>query len=150
MLPKACWAGLSEALIGLTIVAIGTSLPELVTSVVAARRGEAEIAFGNVVGSCIYNILGIGGVTMMVSPAVIPATLFPFDLGVMAATAIAVLLVSLTWKRFGRPAGIVLIIGYAAYAAALLAAPAVHDPIKTQAPLPATQASHQLLIPAQA
>lgn len=143
-------AGLSEAVIGLTIVAIGTSLPELVTSVVAARRSEAEIAFGNVVGSCIYNILGIGGVTMMVSPAAIPATLFPFDLGVMAATAIAVLVVTLVWKRFGRPAGIVLILGYAAYVAALLAAPAVHGPVITQAPLTASQASQHFLIPIHA
>lgn len=120
-------AGLSEAVIGLTIVAIGTSLPELVTSVVAARRGEAEIAFGNVVGSCIYNILGIGGVTMMVNPAAIPDALFPFDLSVMAATAIAVLAVSLVWKRFGRLAGTGLILGYAAYVAMLLDAPAMHE-----------------------
>lgn len=120
-------AGLSEAVIGLTIVAIGTSLPELVTSVVAARRGEAEIAFGNVVGSCVYNILGIGGVTMMVSPAAIPDALFPFDLSLMAMTAIAVLVVSLVCKRFGRLAGSVLILGYAAYVATLLAAPAMHD-----------------------
>ncbi len=120
-------AGLSEAVIGLTIVAIGTSLPELVTSVVAARRGEAEIAFGNVVGSNIYNILGIGGVTMIVSPAAIPVTLFPVDLAVMAAAAVALLIVSQVWKRFGRLAGIVLMIGYAAYVAMLLAAPAMHE-----------------------
>lgn len=120
-------AGLSEAVIGLTIVAIGTSLPELVTSVVAARRGEAEIAFGNVVGSNIYNILGIGGVTMIVSPAAIPATLFPVDLVVMAAAAVAVLIVSLAWKRFGRATGMILMLGYAAYVAMLLAAPAMHD-----------------------
>lgn len=93
----------------------------------AARRGEAEIAFGNVVGSNIYNILGIGGVTMIVSPAAISGTLFPVDLAVMAATAIAVLIVSLVWKRFGRAAGIVLMIGYAAYVAMLLAAPAMHE-----------------------
>ena len=120
-------AGLSEAVIGLTIVAIGTSLPELVTSVVAARRGEAEIAFGNVVGSNIYNLLGIGGVTMIVSPAAIPVTLFPVDLAVMAAAAVALLIVSQVWKRFGRLAGIVLMIGYAAYVAMLLAAPAMHE-----------------------
>lgn len=132
-------AGLSEVVIGLTIVAIGTSLPELVTSVVAARRGEAEIAFGNVVGSNIYNILGIGGVTMMVSPAAIPGTLFPVDLAVMAAAAVAVLIVSLVWKRFGRLAGIVLILGYAAYVAMLLAAPAMHattPPAATLQPSP--------------
>lgn len=115
-------AGLSEAIIGLTIVAIGTSLPELVTSVVAARRGQAEIAFGNVVGSNIYNILGIGGVTMMVSPAAIPETLFPADLGVMAAAALVVLAVGLTWRKFGRVTGGLLIAAYTGYVAFLLSA----------------------------
>lgn len=115
--------GLSETIIGLTIVAIGTSLPELVTSVVAARRGEAEIAFGNVVGSNIYNIVGIGGVTMLLSPAGVPANLFPFDLGVALATALVVLVIALAWKRFGRATGAMLILGYAAYVALLLTMP---------------------------
>ena len=84
---------------------------------------------------------------MMVSPAAIPVTLFPFDLGAMAATAIAVLVVSLTWKRFGRPAGVVLILGYAAYVAALLAAPVPHGPAAAQPPLPASQPSQHFLIP---
>lgn len=118
-------AGLSETVIGLTIVAIGTSLPELVTSVVAARRGQAEIAFGNVVGSNIYNILGIGGVTMMVSPAAIPETLFPLDLGVMAAAALVVLAIGLTWRRFGRLTGGLLLVAYAGYVAILLGAQTV-------------------------
>ncbi|HAC50384.1 MAG TPA: sodium:calcium antiporter, partial [Sulfitobacter sp.] len=55
--------GLSEAVIGLTIVAVGTSMPELVTSVIAARRGQSDVALGNVVGSNIFNILGVLGVT---------------------------------------------------------------------------------------
>ena len=108
-------AGLSETLIGLTIVAIGTSLPELVTSVIAARKGEAEVAFGNVVGSNIYNVLGIGGVTMMVAPDAIPADLLPFDIGIMAASAVAVM--ALAWFSAGvtRLAGIGLLLGYAGF-----------------------------------
>lgn len=113
-------AGLSETVIGLTIVAVGTSLPELVTSVVAARRGESEIAFGNVVGSNIYNILGIGGVTMLLSPAGVPAALFPVDLGVVLTSAFAILLMALARRRIGRIAGSVLLVSYAAYATLLL------------------------------
>ncbi|MDK2767461.1 MAG: calcium/sodium antiporter [Sphingomonas sp.] len=116
-------AGLSETIIGLTIVAIGTSLPELVTSVVAARRGEGEIAFGNVVGSNIYNILGIGGATMLLSPAGVPPDLFPLDLGVALATAFIILVVAIAWRRFGRLAGALLVTAYAAYVATLLAMP---------------------------
>lgn len=116
-------AGLSETIIGLTIVAVGTSLPELVASVVAARRGEGEIAFGNVVGSNIYNILGIGGATMLLSPAGVPADLFPLDLGIALATALIVLVVAFAWRRFGRLAGALLMIGYSAYLAILLAMP---------------------------
>ena len=108
------------------------------TSVVAARRGEAEIAFGNVVGSNIYNILGIGGVTMIVSPAAIPISLYPLDLGVMAATAIAVLVVSLAWKRFGRMAGLFLLAGYAAYVVVLLTA-TTPEVAGEGTPLPAEQ-----------
>lgn len=108
-------AGLSETLIGLTIVAVGTSLPELVTSVIAARKGEAEVAFGNVVGSNIYNILGIGGVTMLVAPAAIPGDLLPFDLGIVLGSAIAVCAV--VWLAGGvkRLAGALLIAAYMAF-----------------------------------
>lgn len=108
-------AGLSETLIGLTIVAIGTSLPELVTSVIAARKGEAEVAFGNVVGSNIYNVLGIGGMTMLVAPEAIPADLLPFDIGIMALSAVAVM--ALAWFSAGvtRLAGIALLLGYASF-----------------------------------
>ena len=107
-------AGLSETLIGLTVVAIGTSLPELVTSVVAARKGEPEVAFGNVVGSNIYNILGIGGVTMIVAPGALPVSLWPFDILVMLASALAVLLLIGTTRRVGRAAGGVLLAAYLA------------------------------------
>lgn len=108
-------AGLSETLIGLTIVAIGTSLPELVTSLVAARKGQPEVAFGNVVGSNIYNIMGIGGVTMMVAPGAIPANLWPFDLGIMAAAAVAIVLMILASRGIGRLMGGALFSAYAGF-----------------------------------
>ena len=72
-------AGLSEAVIGLTLVAVGTSLPELVTSLMAAIRRHPDVAFGNIVGSNIFNILGIGGVTAVVSPIAVPAQIVVLD-----------------------------------------------------------------------
>ena len=107
-------AGLTETLIGLTIVAVGTSLPELVTSVIAARKGEAEVAFGNVVGSNIYNILGIGGATMLLAPGAIPSDLLPLDIGVMLAAAAAILLLAFM-RGVTRLPAIGLLAAYAAY-----------------------------------
>ncbi|QYJ06252.1 calcium/sodium antiporter [Qipengyuania flava] len=107
--------GVSETLIGLTIVAIGTSMPELVTSLVAARKGEPEVAYGNVVGSNIYNILGIGGVTMMFAPGGIPQSLLPFDIGVMTAAMIGVFVLVYAVGKVGRAAGAVLLAGYAVF-----------------------------------
>lgn len=114
------FAGLAETLIGLTIVAVGTSLPELVTSLVAARKGEAGVAFGNVVGSNIYNILFIGGATMLIAPSAVPSALLPVDLGVMAATAVLLFLAALTLGRVGRLAGLGLVALYGAYLAFLV------------------------------
>lgn len=115
-------AGLGETVIGLTVVAIGTSMPELVTSVVAARKGETEVAFGNVVGSNMYNILGIGGVTMMVAPAPIPARMLPWDLGLVAVSAALLCAVAVLRGRVGRGTGGMLVAAYCAYVAWLLAA----------------------------
>ncbi len=108
-------AGLTETLIGLTIVAVGTSLPELVTSVIAARKGEAEVAFGNVVGSCIYNLLGIGGATMLLAPGSVPRNLMPVDIGVMIGGALAVVLLTVVFRKVGRISAGALIAAYAAY-----------------------------------
>jgi cation:H+ antiporter len=108
--------GMSELLIGLTIVAIGTSLPELASSVAAAYRGNADIAIGNVIGSNIYNILFILGLTAMISP--LPAngeTLLWFDLPVMVAFALVLVPMVLMGMRISRTNGIVLLAGYAAY-----------------------------------
>lgn len=113
-------AGLTETLIGLTIVAVGTSLPELVTSVIAARKGEAEVAFGNVVGSNIYNILGIGGATMLLAPGSVPANLLPLDIGLALASAGAILLFAM-FRAIGRLPAFALVAAYAGYLGLLIA-----------------------------
>lgn len=109
----------SEAIIGLTIVAVGTSLPELVTSAVAARRGQGDIAFGNVVGSNIFNILGILGVTAIVSPLDVPAQIVRFDIWAMVAATMLLLAMAISGWRFSRIEGAVLLAAYASYLTAL-------------------------------
>lgn len=106
--------GISEAIIGLTIVAGGTSLPELAASIVAALRKEPDIALGNIVGSNIFNLLGILGVSALVQPMSGPG-LQHFDLFVM--TAFALVLLPITWSGFRivRWEGALLLAGYAAY-----------------------------------
>lgn len=114
-------AGLSEAVIGLTLVAVGTSLPELVTSVMAALRRHADIAFGNIVGSNIFNILGIAGITALVSPIAVPAEIVRFDIWVMVATALLLVLFAVTGWRVSRREGVALLACYAVYVAVQLA-----------------------------
>ena len=99
----------------LTIVAVGTSLPELITSVMASLRKQGDIAFGNIVGSNIYNMFGILGVTALVKPIAIPAEIMQLDIWVMlAATALLVLAAISRW-RIGRVEGGIMLLGYAAY-----------------------------------
>ncbi|MGE0484595.1 MAG: calcium/sodium antiporter [Gammaproteobacteria bacterium] len=106
--------GVSQAVIGLTIVAVGTSLPELAASIVAALRGQGDIALGNVIGSNLFNILGILGVTAMVSP--LPRGEVGWDtLGVMLLFALAVWPLALTGQRLVRGEGAALIGAYGAY-----------------------------------
>ena len=106
--------GLSERFIGLTIVALGTSLPELFTSVAAAMKKNPDMAIGNIVGSNIFNILFIVGLSGMVIP--IPfASAFRFDTLVAAATMLLLFLLSLPKRRLGRIAGVILLAGYGAY-----------------------------------
>jgi cation:H+ antiporter len=115
--------------IGLTIVAAGTSLPEVATSVVAALRGERDIAIGNVVGSNIYNLLAILGITSLVMPAglaVAPAIL-RFDLPVMLAVAFACLPVFFTGRRIARREGALFFGYYIAYALYLVLDATGHD-----------------------
>lgn len=106
--------GWSEALIGLTIVAAGTSLPELATSLVAAVRKEADIAVGNLVGSNIFNLLGILGVTAMVTP-LSTTGIRGADLAVMATLAVVLWPFSRTGGRITRTEGSVFLLGYASY-----------------------------------
>ena len=106
--------GVSETLIGLTIVAVGTSLPELATSIIAARRGEAGLALGNVLGSNVFNILAILGLTAVIVPIPVPADLSMLDLGLVAGTAL-LLIGALTLGRIGRGMGLLFLAVYAAY-----------------------------------
>jgi cation:H+ antiporter len=113
--------GLSELVIGLTIVAIGTSLPELASSVAAARRGHADIAIGNVLGSNIYNILFILGATALITPLPTAApTLMWLDIPVMIAFAVALVPMMMMGLKITRANGVLLLLAYAAYVAYLL------------------------------
>jgi cation:H+ antiporter len=121
--------GVSELVIGLTIVAAGTSLPEVATSILAALRGERDIAVGNVVGSNIFNLLGVLGVSALVAPtglAVAPAVL-SFDLPVMTGVAVACLPVFFTGNRIDRWEGLVFLAYYVAYTVYLILRATEHD-----------------------
>ena len=109
--------GISEAVIGLTIVAVGTSLPELATSVVAAFRRHAEVALGNVVGSNIFNILGILGITAMVVPVPVEYSMASFDIPFMLAVSVALIALILATGRISRGAGVAMVAVYTGYVA---------------------------------
>jgi len=104
----------SEALIGLTIVAIGTSLPELATSLLAALKKESDIAIGNIVGSNIFNLVGILGITAIVHP-LRTAGIGAVDLAVMAVFAALLWPMAYHQQRITRPEGACLLLGYAGY-----------------------------------
>lgn len=105
--------GMTETLIGLTIVALGTSLPELVTSIVAARKGEVELAVGNVVGSNIFNIMLILGVSATIHPVAVNAASV-WDMIILLGISIITWVMCLSSNKLKRPEGIVLILLYAA------------------------------------
>lgn len=105
---------ISDAIIGLTIVAVGTSLPELVTSAIAAYKNESDIAVGNVVGSNIFNILSILGITALIIP-ISSAGISSIDFGVMIFTAIILLPLSRTGYKISRIEGSFLLAGYIVY-----------------------------------
>lgn len=111
--------GMSERFIGLTIVALGTSLPELVTSVTAARKGEADIAIGNIVGSNIFNILFVVGLSALIRPVAF-APEFRFDSIISAVAAFCLIVFCHKNKTLKRPHGALLLAGYAIYFAAIL------------------------------
>lgn len=106
--------GISERFIGLTIVALGTSLPELVTSVAAARKGKADIAIGNIVGSNIFNILFVVGTTALITPVVF-ASNFIIDTTVAIAAGILLLIGVFRKKELGRVMGIIMLLCYVGY-----------------------------------
>ena len=105
--------GMSETLIGLTIVAIGTSLPELVTSIVAAKKGEVSLAVGNVLGSNIFNLLFILGVSAAINPVCINVASI-YDLGILIFVSLMAWIFSITKRQIGRLEGIVMLFCYAA------------------------------------
>ncbi|MBR5487963.1 MAG: calcium/sodium antiporter [Phascolarctobacterium sp.] len=110
----ATYAGLSERFIGLTIVALGTSLPELFTSVTAARKGNADIAIGNIVGSNIFNILFVVGASALITPVAF-AKAFEFDMWVALGSSLALFLFVLPTKALERWGGLAMLASYAAY-----------------------------------
>ena len=110
--------GISELVIGLTIVAVGTSLPELATSIVSAVRGKEDVAFGNAIGSNVMNILAVLGTTALIHPVEAPE-LRSWDLSVMLASGVALLMLMKRGWVLNRWEGALLVIGYAAYALTL-------------------------------
>lgn len=112
---------ISETLIGLTVISIGTSLPELVASAMAAFRRQTELAFGNILGSNMFNTLGILGTTAVIAPIPVPEEVLKFDLWVMAAVTLVFLGVSMRLWQIVRIEGVVLLACYAGYIGWLVA-----------------------------
>lgn len=106
-------AGMTETLIGLTIVAVGTSLPELVTSIVAAKKGETGLAIGNVIGSNIFNLLFILGISALIHPISVNAASM-YDMAILLFVSILTFFFSLSSKRIARAEGIIMVILYIA------------------------------------
>lgn len=111
--------GMDDKLIGLTVVALGTSLPELVTSVVAARKGDSGIAMGNVVGSCIFNILFILGMAGAISPMAADSAFF-IDTGILIGICFVMLLFAFTKRKTDRLEGAACVLMYAGYTAYII------------------------------
>jgi cation:H+ antiporter len=105
----------SDTIIGLTVVAVGTSLPELVASVTAALRRQTAIALGNIVGSNIFNILFILGATALVHPIPVPESIAAFDIWIMLAATLALVLTGWFAQKLARLSGMVFLGGYISY-----------------------------------
>lgn len=120
--------GVSDIVIGLTIVAAGTSMPEVATSIMAAIKGERDIAVGNVMGSNTFNILGGLGITGLLAPAgvMVPASVMNFDLWVMLAVCFACVPVFMTGREIARWEGAVFLVYYVAYVTYLILASQQH------------------------
>jgi cation:H+ antiporter len=125
--------GVSDLVIGLTIVAAGTSMPEVATSVMAALKGQRDIAVGNVVGSSTFNILGCLGLSSLVAGQaglIVPPAVMHFDIWVMCAVALACLPVFLTGREIARWEGALFLLFYVAYAVYLVLAAQHHDALE--------------------
>jgi cation:H+ antiporter len=124
--------GVSQLVIGLTVVAIGTSLPEIATTVMATLRGERDMAVGNVVGSNLFNILSILGISALVAPGGIPVAraAIAFDLPVMVAVAVATLPIAVTGQRIGRWESLLFLTYYVAYVLYVVLAATDHDALE--------------------
>ena len=124
--------GLSEVIIGLTIVAAGTSLPEVAASLMASLKGERDIAVGNVVGSCIFNVFGVVGLAALVAALgaggalTVPPDVARFDLWVMLAALLACLPVFISGREIARWEGALFLAYYAAYTSYLVMAAQRH------------------------
>jgi cation:H+ antiporter len=122
--------GVSDLVIGLTIVAAGTSMPEVATSITAAVKGERDIAVGNVVGSCTFNVLGCLGLSGLVSGTLgltMAPSLLSFDIWVMLAATVACLPIFVTGREIARWEGALFVAYYVAYVAYLILAAQQHD-----------------------
>jgi cation:H+ antiporter len=109
--------GISEAVIGLTMVAVGTSLPELSISVIAAIRRHADVAVGNILGSNIFNLLGILGISALLQPLPVHARILQFDQWVMLGSALILMLFLYSARRLSRVEGGILLLSYGLYLA---------------------------------
>ena len=114
--------GIPETVVALSAVALGTSLPELATTVMAAMQRQSDVALGNVIGSNVFNLLAIMGVTIFVSPTPIPVpdAVFRFDLPVMLGSTLALAVFTWTGRSIGARSGVVLLAAYVLYIGALL------------------------------
>ena len=121
--------GVPNTVVGVVLEALGTSAPELATTLVAARRGEAELALGNVVGSNLFNILGVLGLTALLAPVAVATEVLRFDVWVMIAASLVLVHYALRQRSVGRRAGIAFLALYAAYVVAELAGVASYIPV---------------------
>jgi cation:H+ antiporter len=116
--------GVSDLIVGLTIVAVGTSLPELASSIAASRKGESDLALGNIIGSNLFNTLAVVGIAGSIQPMAVDRSVLTRDLPVMGALTVALFFLCLGWRgqapRIGRLAGALLLAAYVAYDAYLI------------------------------
>jgi len=107
--------GISEAIIGLTVVAVGSSLPELATAIISSIQKQSEMVLGNIIGSSIFNVLAILGVTALIQPIPVSPQMMAFDVWVMIAATLLLTLLIVMGIKIGRRIGSLMVIGYLSY-----------------------------------